>query len=138
LQKQSSQLLSYKNIKPSSVPGFISITNFIHTVTEIFEFVARLCTNGIYSGKINITISLNEIKGFILTTQPGYLELRCLYQANENILNYSLPVASDALVANSPEQAIEAVVWFVEHFGWLDPPREGFKKDQQILLQRQS
>lgn len=138
LQKQSSQLLSYKKINPSSVPGFIIITNFVYTVTEIFEFAARLCTNGIYRGKINITISLNKIKGFILTKEEKFPELRCLYQANENILNYSLPVASDALVANSPEQSLKAIVWFFERFGWLDPPVEAFKKDQRILLQRPS
>ncbi len=138
LENHSRELLSYKNIKPSSVPGFISITNFIHTITEIFEFAARLCTNGIYSGSINITISLEEIEGFILTTEPEYRELRCLYKANENIINNSFSVASDALVANSLEQALKAIVWFVERFGWLDPPIEGFQTDQKILLQRQS
>jgi hypothetical protein len=137
LESWKKQLLTKStNIDWSSVSGFISITNCVYNVTQIFEFAARLCNHGTYSGTITIAISLNNVKNFVLAAEPGRLGFKYC-KANEDVLEHSWTVQSDVLVANSAEEALKAIVWFMERFGWFNPSLEVFKKDQQELLQRQ-
>lgn len=60
---------SLKEFDWSAVPGFISIRNFLYTITEIFEFAARLCERGLYKDAVAISIELKDIKGFVLTAE---------------------------------------------------------------------
>ncbi|MEW5912292.1 MAG: hypothetical protein AB1814_07035 [Thermodesulfobacteriota bacterium] len=119
----------------SEVPGFISILNFIYTTTEIFEFAARLCETGIYAGIINISITLKDIRGFVLSA--GWDRSRHeYYAADEESLKNSWPIKSDALVAESIDYSRSAIIWFFERFGWLSPPIEVIRRDQENLLKK--
>ncbi|HUK55151.1 MAG TPA: hypothetical protein VLY20_00650 [Nitrospiria bacterium] len=124
-----------KDIDWSKVPGFISIINFIYTVTEIFEFAARLSQKSIYHGTITITIELKGIRGFVLTMDAqrfwhGY------YATSENKLGRSWVGPSNELVANSAEISLEVVNWFFERFGWLDIRPDLLRSDQENFLKR--
>lgn len=122
-----------KDIDWSKISGFISIINFLYTVTEIFEFGARLCQKGLYRGTVTITIELRAIKGFVLTTE-GPRHWDSYYAANENVLGRTWFLKSDVLVAESAERSLKAVLWFFERFGWLSPPVETLRADQQSFL----
>ncbi len=129
----SSHLSHMSDVDWKSVPGFLSIINFIYSVTEIFEFAARLCQSQVYTGSVNITIELKGIKGFVLTA-PWERAWRNYYAASEDVLKNSNTYESDRLIATSREAALKTIVWFFERFGWLDPPENMISQDQEKLI----
>lgn len=134
LLKVTQAHLSYrKDIDWENVPGFISVVNLIYTVTEIFEFAARLCQSGAMSGAVSIEIQMIDIQGYILTTDWHRAWMhKC--QASTSTLGHSWMIDSDALVAESSRFSQDAAVWFFERFGWLSPSRDIIGADQQTLL----
>lgn len=124
-----------ENIDWSRVPGFISIINFLYTVTEIFEFATRLCQAGVYKGLITISIQLNGINQFVLTTDTSR-SWHNYYAATQDTLGKPWSLSSNELVANSAELSLQAIKWFFERFGWLNPPMEVLKNDQENFLKR--
>lgn len=134
LESEMRSHLSYLgDIDWEKVPGFISIINFTYTITEIYEFVARLCQSQIYAGTINIKIELRGIKGFVLSA-PWERVCHSYHAASEDILTKSNDFESDQLVATSKEVALESIVWFFERFGWLNPSINVISNDQENLL----
>lgn len=129
----SSHLSNRNSIDWKSVPGFISIINFIYSVTEIFEFAARLCQSQVYTGSIIITIELKGIKGFVLTA-PWERAWHNYYAASEDVLKNSNTYESDQLIATSKEAALKTIIWFFERFGWLNPSENIIAQDQEKLI----
>jgi len=117
------------------IPGYVSIGNFIYTITEIFEFATRLAQKGIYTGEVSISIKLRGIKGFVLTTDRnrawwGY------YASSEDILGHNWEIPSVELVADSSKKALKAISWFFERFGWLDQAGDAIREDQEKFLKK--
>lgn len=133
LSTTHSHLSWNKEINWSAVPGFISVTNFLYTVTEIFEFAARLAQKQVYTGRIMINIRINRIKGFVLTTDwdRAWSEYRA---ASEDVLGKEWEVETSDLVTASADYSLKAMVWFFERFGWLDPVISVLQKDQERFL----
>jgi hypothetical protein len=128
-----SHLRHVKNIDWDKVPGYLTIGNLVYNVTERFEFAARICQAGVYRGNLDITLELNGVKGFVLTTDWN----RAWWQycaANDDRLTKTWRVSSDALIAGSAEHSMEAIVWLCECFGWLSPNVEALRNDQKKLL----
>lgn len=122
-----------RDIDWSKVPGFFSILNVVYTITEIFEFCSRLCQKGAYAGTAIISIRLNGIKGFLLMAdQDRSWHSYC--RATQDSLEHSWAVAGDVLIADSAGQALDAIVWFFERFGWLKPSLHVLKEDQRRFI----
>jgi hypothetical protein len=115
------------------VPGFFSLLNFLYTVTEIFEFPARLAQRGIYAGQVSITIELKRVKGFVLTPEidRAWSDVRA---TTEDTIGRTWTVDSRELLASSADISLAATAWFFERFNWLDPSVDVLKKDQQKFL----
>jgi hypothetical protein len=122
-----------KDFDWSNVPGFISITNFLYTVTEVFEFAARLCTKGIFEKKAILRIELQKVKGFVLTTEWNRAWYN-YYAADQDQIARRWELPADILVSQSAEQSLAAVIWFFERFGWRDPSIEVLRQDQENFL----
>lgn len=137
LESETRWHLSYmKNMDWAKVPGYINIINFLYSITEIFEFMARLCQKGIYKGNVTVTIQLKGIRGFLLTVGLPR-SWHGFYAAGDNILGRSWTLQSDLLVSDSANQSLDAAVWFYERFGWLDPSRDILKRDQAEFISKQ-
>jgi len=134
LQAQTASHLSHmQNINLDKVPGFISMLNFIFCVTEIIEFATRLCQAEVYKGEVKISIQLNKIKGFVLTTDwDRFWDEYCA--AGEDVLGKTWTIGSGALIADSAQYSLNVVVWFFERFGWLNPSTEVLRKDIEDYL----
>jgi hypothetical protein len=117
------------------VPGFIHIRNFLFTLTEIYEFASRLSEEGIYQDKVNISIELKNIEGFVLTTDWDRAWSN-YYPATQAILAFKATYPATTLVYESAELALQTTIWFFERFGWLKPPLESFRSDQKLFLER--
>jgi hypothetical protein len=134
LQREMSSHLSFmEDVDWDQVPGFISILNFIYSMTEIFEFAARLCQVQVYKGALDINIRNKGIQGFILAAgwDRGW---HSYYAAAENELGRSWSFETDVLVAESADKALNSILWFFERFGWLSPPEEVIRRDQENFL----
>lgn len=132
-QTMKSHLDRFRSVDLEKVPGFFSIVNFVYTVTEVFEFAARLCQAQVYEDPITIRISLHGIKGFLLAAEWNRV-WHSVYAATEEELCREVTVTPADLVAASANESLSAVTWFFEHFGWLQPPIEVLREDQQKLL----
>jgi hypothetical protein len=117
----------------ANVPGLISITNFVYSVTEIFEFAARLAQASIYREAVEIAISLTGIQGFVLAPDPDRMWPNA-YAASQNELAYKQSLTPADLVAAAADAAVACTVWFFERFGWLEPNVAVIRSDQQKLL----
>lgn len=118
---------------PKRLAGYISILNFLCTITEIFEFAARLSQRLRDQAEIEISIRLNGIKDFALVPEWDRSWYGC-YAAGENELGHSWTISTQALVSESADFSLKAVMWFFERFGWLDPSPEVLRSDQQRFL----
>ena len=129
LQEETASHLSHiGGIDWDKVPGFISINNFLFTVTEIIEFAARLCQAQVYKGNLDISIQINPIKGFMLTTDwDRAWGVYC--SAGEDVLGKTWRIDSESLIADSPEYSLNIIVWFFERFGWLNPSIDVLRED---------
>lgn len=116
-----------------SVRGYLSLLNALYTVTEIFEFAARVAQRGVYAGIVAISIELRRIKGFVLTPEldRDWSDIR---QASEENIGHTWSVESRDLVAASSEASLKASVWLFERFGWMNPSINVIRRDQEKFL----
>jgi hypothetical protein len=115
------------------VPGFFSMLNFLYTITEVFEFAARVAQRGIYVGPVLVDISLHDVRGFVLVPEVDRAWSEYC-SASEAELTRTWTVASADLIANSAAASLEATVWFFERLGWLKPNTEVLRRDQEKFL----
>lgn len=134
MQSEMQSHLSYlRDLDWNQVPGFISIVNFTYSLTEIFEFASRLCQAEVYTGALNIDITIKGIKGYVLSA--GWERAWHSYHAAaEDKLGRFWTYQTDVLVAESAQKALESILWFFERFGWLSPSEEVIRRDQENLL----
>jgi hypothetical protein len=118
-----------------AIPGFFSVLNFLFTVTEIFEFAARLCEKSIYRSRLKLVIEVKHIKGFVLVHEwgrawPNY------YAASEESLGREWILSPEDLLSESRKHSLAATRWFFERFGWLSASDQVLRTDQENFLNR--
>lgn len=122
------------NTPGEDVPGFLSIVNFLWTLTEIFEFAARLVQAGLHEEGVRISIGLHRIAGFRLSEEGRALYHD--YATDEESLIKEWAIPAPDLLAASAEQSLMATLWYFERFRWLDPSLELLRAEQERLLNR--
>lgn len=134
LQQATQSHLSYRSdIEWGTVPGYISLVNLVYTVTEYFEFAARLAQAGVYRGSLDISLTLTGVRGYVLTTDWNRMwRQHCV--ANENEFKRTWSVATESLIAGSLDHSQKAIVWLCECLGWMSPNVEAIRSDQQKLV----
>ena len=134
LQEEAMDHLRHlSNVEWDAVPGYVSLVNLVYTITENFEFAARICQAGVYRGSIDIRIDLNRVKGYLLTDDRSPIWRRRSF-ASQDHFERIWSVTSDNLIASSSEHSMKAIVWLCECFGWMSPNVEAIRKDQENLL----
>ena len=117
-----------KDFDWDAVPGYIDILNSVYTVTEIFEFALR-CQAGVYHGPLAITIELNGVKGYVLTTDFGRSWSEFAPPARITSRKRGRSQATTHFC--SADHSMNAVAWLFERFGWLSPNLTPLKSDQK-------
>lgn len=118
-----------------NVPGFFSVLNFLYTITEVFEFAARLCEKGVYRDKLSISVEIKGIKGFVLVHEWGRSWMN-YYAASAENLGREWHLDRQDLLTASTEMSLGATRWFFERFGWLNASVQILRKDQDNFLKR--
>ena len=122
-----------KEVDWDKVPGYFSLLNFLYTVTEIFEFAARIAQRGLFTGEVVLTVELKNVSGFVLTpdVDRAWSGVRA---ASEAVIGRSWQIESRELVSSNSEVAVQATAWFFERLGWLEPALEVLRRDQEKFL----
>lgn len=124
-----------REIRWDQITGYINIQNTLYTLTEIFEFCARLCQAGLYKGTITVSVQLRQVKGTLLTTDWNRAWFN-YYAAAEPTVGHVWKMRTDQLISESSAYSIRAAIWFFERFGWLDASSEQLKRDQEEFLNK--
>lgn len=113
----------------------LSIIGSLFTLTEIFEFAARMAQRGVLVPSAEISITLFGMKGRI----PVFVEPRIpplVSRSSIDTIEYPSQIVSmPELLARAPELALDAAEWILERFN-LTLSRDLLSQDQQRLLQR--
>jgi hypothetical protein len=124
----ASHLSHYSNVDWDSVPGFLSVLNMVSCVTEIVELTTRMAQSGVYRGVVDLTISIEQVTGFVLTTDFNR-SWSNYYAASTDSLGHTWALSTESLLGASTECALEILTWIFERFGWLEPSLEVLRKD---------
>ena len=116
--------------------GYLEVVMALWTITEVFEFAARLAARGILGASASVGIEMVDIKDRVLFILDPGRWWDGLYAASKQTLGKSWPIDKNLLLTNSSDLALDASVWFFERFGWLEIPRDILANDQRRLLEK--
>ena len=109
----------------------------VYLLTEIFEFLSRIAKQGIYKEGVEIKIELintENRKLFIFDPmRAGFLED---YKTADSKLSYQKTLSEEEIIEKSKDSSLEAILWFIDRFGWKNPNVTSIKDMQQKLLER--
>lgn len=126
------QQLSQK-IKPMTVLGILG--SVVYQVTEIFEFLSRLTSNGLYDEGVRVSVSLNNIKGRGLwIDDPRRMPLFYELETGAEKLTFEKEYTKDQILSTPKELAFEIIMKIFDSFGWENIPVEVIKNDQVNFL----
>ncbi len=118
----------------SEVTGYIDIINFLYSVTEIFEFAARLGNFLSLDEPMHIEIMLEKIRGFILGVSDESRSWQDFYQWKHATLGRVWDIDAKELFFDSKRHSLSAVEWFFQRFGWVDANTRALADAQSGLL----
>jgi hypothetical protein len=105
-----------RNAEIDSAPGFLSQTNMIYTITEYFEFAARLCAAGVFAGGLSGSVELHNVEGLILTTDWNKA-LTDLYRYGEPSMACPVNANPVDVIGAHDDMAVDASLWVSQRFG---------------------
>jgi len=131
------------NILPKRYPprlpraGYVSFISTTYTVTEIFEFAARLASRNVLSPAAFISIGLHNMKDHELASFSAsrFMEDGFVYRADEPIV-IEREIEQQQLISNPDNVALGFIVEIFERFNWINPSLQILAEDQKRLRER--
>lgn len=131
--KAISDAPALNNFKPS---GYLGVISVLWTITEIFEFAARLAQKANFDDSVSIAIQMVGVKDRVLYESEAGRDFSRPYMASEPTLSKERTVDTKDLLSGTSDYALDTAEWFFERFQWMDPPRQALADDQRRLLER--
>ncbi len=122
--------------EPSPSRRYLSILSSLYTITEIFEFTARLASRGVLSPQALISIKLVGTEGRQLFFWDAGRHLSRDYICRIPEMTFSTTYAEAELLAQASELALGTTAWIFERFNWTPVPTGVLARDQRNLLER--
>lgn len=122
-----------KEFKPS---GYLGVISALWTITEIFEFAARLAQKATFGDSVSIAIQMVEVKDRVLYESEAGRDFSRPYIASEPTLSKEWTGDKKDLLSGASDHALNTAEWFFERFQWMAPPRQALADDQRRLLER--
>jgi hypothetical protein len=120
-----------REIKPGSV---LSVLSTLFSITEIYEFAARLAEKNVFDHNLRLTIELHGMKNRKLTMlEPGRISRDYVCAINELPLSKTIPV--EEILSQGHDLALKHTIWIFERFNWHSPPIKILKEEQNRLLE---
>ncbi|MDY6821173.1 MAG: hypothetical protein SVN78_06090, partial [Deferribacterota bacterium] len=126
------QNLHEKIKPPMSSLGIIG--SVVFQMTEIFVFLSRLGTTGIYDDGVHVFIILHNTENRELWTDVKELRLLQSYKSKKQMIKYGEKFNKEQIMTNPKDLAFNAIKHIFDEFGWHNPPDETIKNYQDKLL----
>ena len=121
-----------KDIKPGEKLSVIGSVNY--QITEVFEFLSRLASEGIYDEGVKVVISLKNTKNRELKVfDLGRVPLPFSYKTGAQNIVVERELSKEQLITNPKKVALLVILEIFNNFGWNNPSIETIKKDQDNL-----
>jgi hypothetical protein len=127
----------------SRVPApskYLLVLNTLFTITEIFEFGARLARQEVLGSQAEFIIELHGLKGRELTYEnrigPILFGGGNKFISTQDVLEFKIQVAVNHLLGSPRALALDSAVSIFDHFGWFNPPRDMLAQEQAKFLER--
>jgi hypothetical protein len=114
----------------------LSVFSSLFSITERYEFAARLMQKAAFNEGIYIEIGLFGTSGRRLVSLDPERDLRDDYICYEQDLVRSRELPSDQLLGMVSELSLEHALWVFERFNWQKPPKQVLHDVQKQLLER--
>jgi hypothetical protein len=123
----------HDKIKPMSLLGIIG--SVVYQMTEIFEFLSRLGTAGVYDEGVRVSIGLYNTENRKLWIDAGLrVPLLQEYKTVAKKIEFDQEFTKEQIITNPNDLALKVIIYIFDRFGWHNPPVETIKKDQDSLL----
>lgn len=131
MAKQDSR---FSGITEGDILGFDLM---VYDLTEIFEFISRITKGGLYQDGLKVNIELNNTANRrLFIFDQNRADFHTTYKTSANILTYEKEMDEKIALQNSTENALKAILFFTDRFGWGKPNEISIKDMQQKLLDR--
>lgn len=131
---RSCQFLQYRAIDFRHFSGHIHVLEILDTVTQAFEFAARLANHVVIQGATAITLELLDVDGLALMWPADNFGRHNLAPSNcwsqDQHVSAIRMIAAAELTARKRELALDVVMEIFSKFSWQEPPREKFDAQQ--------
>ena len=123
------------NLKSIESKTILGVTETLFTITEIIEFISKFYLKNIFSGELNVEITLFNILGRKLKSlDRDRAPLISDYVSSNPDINFARKYSRDSFL-NSTELSLEAAVYFFNRFSWDNPSLTILESDQKKLIQ---
>lgn len=115
----------------------LSIESTLFSITEIYEFGARLAERRVLGDLAHVEVSLHRTSGrALVVTDIRRVGLAYPRTADAEEVRLTRVVSGAELLSRPDELALEETVKCFEHFDWDDPPVGVLRKDQENFRAR--
>ena len=132
-EKARADVPRLRNFSPS---GYLDAISAPWTITEIFEFAARLAQRADFGDAVSVAICMIDVKDRILYLSDPARDFSRPYVATEPTIGNEWTVSTQELLGGASDLSLSATEWFFERFQWTDLPRQVLANDQRRLLER--
>lgn len=118
---------------------FLDIVSTLYSITEIFEFAARLSKVSPNIKGVQVIIELNDVEGrqlFFWDSFSRMLNSAYVCEYPEGVLTAERVISKDDLNNNAAGLALDVTVEILNKFNWKTVDRSIFFEDQRELLER--
>ncbi len=115
---------------------YLDIINLLYTLTEIFEFSARLASHQVLSSGAEILIKLVDTKDRQLIIRGPGRRLTEIYRSRLREISYSHSFNEQELLSSAAQLALNTTIYFLERFNCTTISRSILLEDQAKLLER--
>ena len=124
----------FARIRPGQA---LFILSTIYTLTEVFEFLRRLTSHGLFGDAVNVSIELNGIEGRRLELLDDFSRAPLLgeYVARVPRFQWEGTYPREEVLEKSSEVALTVVQRLFILFQWGRQPVDTFRSDQVSLLE---
>lgn len=121
-----------ERIKPGT--SLALVASVIYEVTEMFEFLSRLHSAGLYEEGVRVNLTLANIKGRALWIEdPMRIPFHAPRITGAEKFEFSSEFTADDIRDNAKQLANQVILQVFARFGW-HPTAEQVEKDQDKLL----
>ncbi len=140
---QSGQFIFYKGLnedwheKESIDSGtkFNIIGSGIYQLTEVYEFLNRLVSFGLYNEGVSVNVSLQNTSGRKLwLSDPMRTGFWSEYKTGADKIEFAKTYTKEDILNTSKDISLENMLYVVDRFGWSNPAIETLAKDRDNLL----